>query len=561
MVDSTTSTLVTTSSTTYISGLSGFDSSSLIEAAVQKELAPAYALETEITEAEAQLASYSEMDTLISAMEESLNALRNEPGTLSDPSAFETRQAYLSSDDGSTASNYLGVSVAENTQPATYSVEIQQLATAHKVGSDTQAAQDSALGYDGVMSVGVGDTSADVTISADMTLEDIRDAINDQSNDSGVAASILKVSDNEYMLVLTAEETGQGISLTTTSGNDIAEGLGLVDGGAGMKNELQAVQNAIVFVDGVEIERSSNSIDDAIEGVTLDLYGAKIGTAFTLEVGYDYAGVKDELLAFVEAYNAYRDFALVHQEIDSAGNISADATLYGDDVLSGVNNDIYDMFGSTMDVDGVTYSLSSLGISLDSDNKLEVDEAEMDEFLLNNVEVVAQMFEFQMTSDNDSLLVLSNEGQYNNGDYVLDIQVDSEGDVTGVSVDGDDSLFEFDGNTITGASGSEFDGLVLVYAGGVDATINMSLSQGLADSLFNNLNGYTNAVDGTLTEARSNLEEEVFNNQNEIAEIEEAASNKEEDLISYYAALEAKIAEAEALSAYLEAVNNANNSD
>lgn len=556
MVDDVSSTLVTTSSTTYISGLSGFDSSALIEAAVQAKLAPAYVLEARVEEDEAVLSSYSEMANLLETLEDTLNALRNEPGTLSDPSVFESRAAYLSSDDSSTPGNYLGVVVDENTEPTSYEIQIQQLATAHKISSDRQSSETDALGLDGVFSLGAGSSSADITITADMSLDDVRNAINDSSDESGVSASILQVSDTEFILVLSASETGQEISLSSVSGDDIAQNLGVLNTDSSVKNELQTVQNAILSVDGVQVERSTNSIDDLIEGVSLDLYSANQDATFTLELDYSYSDVKEELLAFVDAYNAYREFALIHQDVDSSGNVSEDAILFGDDVLRGVNNSLYDSLNDTWDVDGVTYSLGSLGITFDSENALEVDETVLDAFLLDNIDVVAEMFEFQYESDDENLMVLSNEGQIASGSYALDISVDGGGNITGVSVDGDDSLFEIDGNTLTGVAGSEFAGMVFVFTGTESSTVNISFSQGFADSLYNELDDYTNVVDGSLTEAQRAREERVSNATSEISSIESAAAAEEDRLITYYANLEAKIAVANALSDYLDAITS-----
>jgi len=556
MVDDVSSTLVTTSSTTYISGLSGFDSSALIEAAVQAKLAPAYVLEARVEEDEAVLSSYSEMASLLETLEDTLNALRNEPGTLSDPSVFESRAAYLSSDDSSTPGNYLGVVVDENTEPTSYEIQIQQLATAHKISSDRQSSETDALGLDGVFSLGAGSSSADITITADMSLEDVRNAINDSSDESGVSASILQVSDTEFILVLSASETGQEISLSSVSGDDIAQKLGILNTDSSVKNELQTVQNAILSVDGVQVERSTNSIDDLIEGVSLDLYSANQDATFTLELDYSYSDVKEELLAFVDAYNAYREFALIHQDVDSSGNVSEDATLFGDDVLRGVNNSLYDSLNDTWDVDGVTYSLGSLGITFDSENALEVDETVLDAFLLDNIDVVAEMFEFQYESDDENLMVLSREGQIASGSYALDISVDGGGNITDVSVDGDNSLFEIDGNTLTGVAGSEFAGMVFVFTGTESSTVNISFSQGFADSLYNELDDYTNVVDGSLTEAQRAREERLSNATSEISSIESAAAAEEERLITYYANLEAKIAVANALSDYLDAITS-----
>ena len=177
-------------------------------------------------------------------------------------------------------------------------------------------------------------------------------------------------------------------------------------------------------------------------------------------------------------------------------------------------------------------------------------------FLLDNVEVVAEMFEFQFESDNENFMVLSHEGQHTAGDYSFNIIVDGDGNMTSVSVDGDSSLFEVNGTTITGVEGSEFDGLVFVYAGTESTTVELSFTQGFADSLYNKLDSYTNAVDGQLVEAQRDLEENISDAESEISSIEFAASEEESRLISYYATIEAKIAEANTLSDYLEAITS-----
>ena len=91
------------------------------------------------------------------------------------------------------------------------------MATAHKLGGDTYADASSAAGLSGTLNLVAGDdyTATDIEISDDMSLDDIADAINDQSSATGVRASVLQVSDDEYMLVLSAIDTGQEITFDT----------------------------------------------------------------------------------------------------------------------------------------------------------------------------------------------------------------------------------------------------------------------------------------------------------------------------------------------------------
>lgn len=132
--------------------------------------------------------------------------------------------------------------------PGIYEVEVQQIAKVQKVGSDTVADAGADLGYNGTLSLGLdGGEAATIVITSDMSLNDIADAINAQGDTSNVGASVLQVSEGEYMLVLSGTETGHGITAASVSGDDVLAGLGIASGG-GFINELQAAQDAILTV-------------------------------------------------------------------------------------------------------------------------------------------------------------------------------------------------------------------------------------------------------------------------------------------------------------------------
>lgn len=552
--------LVTGYTRTYVSGTSGFDMSALIEAAVQIKLQPVDKLETEISENEATIAAYEEMQTYLLTLQDAVDSLRNAPGAAGTESVFEQMEAYLSSSDGSDASAYLGVSVEAGLDPASYDVEIQQLAAAHKVGSATQSARDDALGLSGSFDLGSeGGETATITVDSDMTLDDVADAINDSTETTGVQASVLKVSDDEYMLILTASETGQGIQYSTTSGDDIGQVLGLTDAGGAFDNELHAAQSAIFSIDGVTVERSTNTIDDVIDGVTLDLYLAAAETTFTVEVEMDYSSAKSAISDFVDAYNAYRTFALAQAEIDN-GTVADTAVLFGDSILRGTNTDVYDALAQMSENDdGIVTALGNIGITFDSENFLEIDEDVLDTAILENFDDVRGLFEFGFDSSSDDLKVLRHDSEITPGTYTLDIVTDEDGNVTSVSVDGDDTLFTVDdGGVLVGAANGALAGLKLVYTGEEDASITVTLSEGIADLLYDSLETVADSLSGTIADAITTLEEENDTKEAKAAEYTEKAYDYEDYLIDYYATLEARIQQAKITLKLIEAIFSSN---
>ncbi|OLF34356.1 hypothetical protein BTW00_13745, partial [Psychrobacter sp. C 20.9] len=83
-----------------------------------------------------------------------------------------------------------------------YEIEVLQIATANKISSGNVVDSAAAQGITDTITLGVsGGTTKDISISSDMSLNDIAGAINGVTNDTGVRASVIKVGDNDFRLV------------------------------------------------------------------------------------------------------------------------------------------------------------------------------------------------------------------------------------------------------------------------------------------------------------------------------------------------------------------------
>src|SRR4051794_15881474 len=109
-----------------------------------------------------------------------------------------------------------------------------------------------------------------------------------------------------------AQQTRKEGTFASAGGDDVLGTLGLsTDGGTTLKRPLAAPQDAKIAIDGTTITRSSNTIADAIDGMTLNLFQADPGTTVTVEVDRSLSGVEDQIKSFADAYNALRDFTAV----------------------------------------------------------------------------------------------------------------------------------------------------------------------------------------------------------------------------------------------------------
>jgi flagellar hook-associated protein 2 len=553
---STTSSSTTSSSSSTSSSastdISSIDWNAIIEAAVNAKLAKADSIDTKITNNQAKIAAYQDLQSLLSTLKTASQALRAPSGTLAkSDDVFQKRTAYLTANGSVDASSSVSVTTQNGAQIGSHDLQILQLAKAHKVAGTTVSSTTTDLGYSGVFSLGtVGGSSADITITSDMTLAEVAEAINNQTSTTGVQASILKVADSQYELVLTTTATGQTITASAVSGDNVLNELGITGSDGSFANQLQASQQAIIKLDGVEITRSTNDISDIYDGMTFHLYQTTpSGTSITVDVGTDLSSVETAIKSFVDAYNAVRQYIASQQTVSSDGTVDSSAVLFGDGTLRNISQAIYS--GLTTRVNGI--SLSDLGLSFDSSNNLVLDSTALDNELLDNLDAVKQLLTFQMTSSASDLLLLS-RGTSTPAPFTLDVTVDGSGNLTGASVNGDSSLFTISGTRIIGKSGTAYDGYTFVYTGNTSKSVDISVSSGIAEQLYNAANSASDTSTGTLQNLIDNLTSADDDLQTRSTKIKTDAATYQATLTARYAKYQAAIKTAQSTQSYLQAL-------
>ncbi|WP_321344623.1 flagellar filament capping protein FliD [Breoghania sp.] len=552
-VSSTTST-TTTTSYTYSSNAADIDWEALIEVAVAAKTAPADTIDVKISDNETKISAYEDMQDLLQDLNDAATALRGSTGsTLDDDDVFSYREAYLTSVGDVDAESAVVVTVEDSTDVGTYDLQILQLATVEKLASSEYESNSEELGLSGTITVGLEDgQSLDFDIEEDMSLAGIASTINERSDTTGVQATVLKVSDDTYQLILSGTETGQEILVSSSSDTDIAQALGLTDENGDYANEIQAAQDAIITLDGITITRSTNSIDDVLDGVTFDLYQETGEDAsISVELSSDLTSIKEAITTLVDAYNAYREWALTQQEVSSGGTASDDATLFADGTLRSTNSSIASDLSTVIDSE----SMALLGLTYDENNYLEIDETTLNSALLNDLETVEDLLSFQMDSSSSDISLLRRNTDMPS-ELSLDIEVDADGEITQVSVDGDTSLFTVDGSRIIGAEGTEYEGITFVFTGDESQTIDLTFSTGIAESLFVTTDTVADEDDSTLTDLIETLTETNEDLEERADDIRDRADTYEEMLTERYASYQAAIETAESSLEYIEAILN-----
>ena len=297
------------SSVISFSGLStGIDTAALISAILEQESVPLTRLQTRLSTNTSKASVLSTLSTDLSALSTSMNSLIS--------TAFES-QAVTSSDSDGT---HVTATANSSATIGSYDIQVGQLATKAKqtFGASSQSASVGTGTY-AIEDVD-GETHTFSLDSSNDSLTGLRDAIN--SSGADVEAKIVdtgtKDSSTRYQLVLTAKSTGMSDSgravftVAQTSGSNtlgIASGTLDSDGAltSGGTDAATKAQDAVFWVDGLQLTRASNTVTDAVDGLTLTLKSGgqtASSTATTLTVATDTDGITKALQDVVDKFNA-----------------------------------------------------------------------------------------------------------------------------------------------------------------------------------------------------------------------------------------------------------------
>jgi len=238
-----------------------------------------------------------------------------------------------------------------------------------------------------------------VNLSADqMTPAGVRDAIN--AANKGVSASLIN-DGTSTRVVITNNQTGakqsMRISVSDPDGNNTdSSGLSALaydpaaSSGSGKNmTQLTAAGDAAFSIDGIALTSSSNTITNVMDGVTLNLTKTNAGSPTTLKVSQDDAAIKSTINSFITAYNALATQLNAMTKYDAttetAGILQGDSTARS--IQQQLRSTLTTAFGS-----GSTSRLADIGITIQTDGTLKLDETRFNTAFTNNRDAVVSLF-------------------------------------------------------------------------------------------------------------------------------------------------------------------------
>lgn len=357
---------------------SGLDIAGIVDKLVAAERGPiASRLTAKESKANELLSALGKFRSSLATFQDSLNGLK-------DINTFQGRKLAVG-DEAVFTATASGASL-----PANYSVEVTALATAHRLSTAGQPDATTATGT-GIISITVNGTTSNIAISdAANSLNDIRTAINAAPDNPGVRATIVTGTDGAH-LVLSATNTGLANAITVAvSGGDggLSPFVYAPGGTSNTMTQLDAAADAGLIIDGVVVSSATNTVADAIEGVTLNLVSANPGTRLALGISYDTDGAKRSVGNFVNNYNKLIDTIT---ELTKYNTDTKDAApLLGDSTVRGIRDQLRREISSVPGTDAA--SLASIGVTTQIDGKLATDATKLDAAIAADFDSIGELF-------------------------------------------------------------------------------------------------------------------------------------------------------------------------
>ena len=361
-------------------------------------------------------ADITALTTLVSTLKTSYADVANETAML--------KRTVSAAGSGSVTAN-VEAGVAEQTVRLSVS-QLAQVDSYQSKGFKSRSETLTGITKEESLTLSVGDKSVDIKVGASTTLEDIINQINDGAGDAIKASIVNTGGENGYKMILQSKESGEknqikfsvkGDDQAALQGaQDVLEKLGFktnqtpiaddkgvttgynleintADTSAGGK-QLQKAQDAKFNFNGIDITRSSNSVDDLIIGVTFNLNNVDEKNSTTgalkesvITIGKDTDAVVKSLKSMVTAYNDLISNVSTATSYDRENGVAG--TLNGMSEITGIKRKLQNLFESS-NSDGM--SLQNFGFSFTEKGVLSVDESKLKDTISKDYEGFKSFF-------------------------------------------------------------------------------------------------------------------------------------------------------------------------
>jgi flagellar hook-associated protein 2 len=392
---------------------SGLDSKNLVESLVAAERAPVESrLNIKIAESEDRISAYGMVMSSLQLIETAFE-------DLNDVSDFANYTSSISGGLAATGEASFSVSTDSDVSASQHEISITAIAEADRWVSGgfdaTSTSLNAGSSFSLTFAFADGDSEA---VSVDTaTPQGLVDAVNEA--DIGVTAVLIDTgaSSGRYKISLTGE---LGADNAFTLSNDISSGTTV-----SFPTQASTAVDASLTVDGVAVTRETNTIDDLLDGVTLNLV-APSASAGTLRIAADTSVAETRIRGLVETYNTVKSIFDTLTDPDSDDALGG--SLYGDSTFRTIENRVRELFTSVSSTPGDSLSyLADLGVEITRYGTLEINETRLASALQNNYSDVVTLF--SADTEKQTRFGAADRGIAGDALYILDELMGSDGPI------------------------------------------------------------------------------------------------------------------------------------
>jgi flagellar hook-associated protein 2 len=291
---------------------------------------------------------------------------------------------------------FLSATANASALTGSYQIFVEQVATAHQMKTDMPADLDSTteIPATGTLDFTINGETVTIdlaTVSADAggtaTMADLVSTINNDPNNPGVNATLVR-SNGQTHFMLSSTETGveNTINVSATGTN-----AAWFEDAFTNSTDISTPQDAVIWLGGqggLKLESSSNTFTGVIDGV--DITVSKAQTAgeqpLTLNIGPDQEATKEQVNAFIDAYNTL--MSTMDEYTSIGGEDKARGVLASDPTLRSIESQLTNIVRG--EYNGMR--LSQVGIEIDRSGKMTLDASKFEEAQKNNSAALEAMF-------------------------------------------------------------------------------------------------------------------------------------------------------------------------
>jgi len=363
---------------------SGLDVESIVTKLMSIEKQPVTRLQTQASTIQTKISAFGQLQSALSSFRDASLSLTRastwgaSTATSSDPTSIQ-------------------VTAGEGAVPGNYAISVQSLASSHAAVTRTYDSADELVGA-GTLRVEIGSFGQAgfapqpnlAAMSIDISPTDSLATVRNKINAAGAGVSAVIVNDvTGTRLVISSTNPGSSNAFRLSGDGGAADLSFDPDQPVNAMTQTQAPADAQVTINGLQIATSGNRLTDTVQGLTINLNRETTGTV-QINVTQDNTALKTSVQGFVDSYNALAKMLSAQTKYDEATKSAG--KLQGDSTAVSLQRQLRNALTASSPASSVYSSLNAVGVALQADGTLKIDDAKLTSALNSNLTEVRSLF-------------------------------------------------------------------------------------------------------------------------------------------------------------------------